>query len=353
MKIVTKYLGTTIIIYISLVLLLLLGLQAFIEFMREFPNIGTEHYGLKQVLIYVPLMLPSDVYQLFPMAGLLGCIIALGLLAAHSELIILRASGMSLTNITMAVTKAASLLIIIMFAVGEGLAPLAQRLAIKNKTIAMSGGQTLLTQQGTWIRSGNNFIHVGYVTKNNELQGITRYEFDTDCKLKTTSYAESGSYQDGKWLFKNIQQTIFTDDKTANATFPTQTWNLVLNSRLMGMAQIDPDQKSLPQLYSYIKYRKQNGLNATNYEFIFWQRIFTPLATLIMILLAVPFVFGPLRNTTTGLRMLVGVILGFSFYISNQFVGSISIVYQVAPIFAAIAPTLLFAIIGSIILYKT
>ena len=353
MKIITKYLGTTIIVYTSMVLLLLLGLQAFIEFMREFPNIGTEYYGIKQVLIYVPLMLPSDVYQLFPMAGLLGCIIALGLLAAHSELIILRTSGMSLANITIVVTKAAIVLITIMFAIGEGLAPLAQNLAIKNKTIAMSKGQTLLTQQGTWVRSDDNFIHVSFATKNNELQGITRYEFDANRQLKTASYAESGVYQNGKWLFKNIKQTIFTATKTTSATFPAQVWDLTLNSRLIGMAQIDPDQKSLLQLYSYINHRKQNGLNTISYEFIFWQRIFTPLATLIMILLAVPFVFGPLRNTTMGLRMLVGVMLGFGFYIFNQFVGSISIVYQIAPIFAAILPTLLFAIIGSIILVKT
>ena len=353
MKIITKYLGTTVITYILLVLLLLLGLQTFIEFTREIPNIGTGHYGLLQVLTYVPLMLPFDIYQFFPMAGLLGCVIALGLVASHSELIVMRAAGVSLTDITIIVAKASTILIIVMLIVGEGLAPLSQRVAIKKKTIAMSGGQTLLTHQGTWVRSGNNFIHVNFVSHNNELQGITRYEFSADRKLKIASYAKSGRHQNGKWIFKNIVQTTFADDQTSSATLPQQEWQLTLNPSLIGMAQIDPDQKSLPKLYSYIKYRNESGLNTKSYEFIFWQRVFAPLATLIMILLAIPFVFGPLRSATMGFRMLAGVMLGFGFYILNQFAGSMSIVYQVPPILAAILPTIIFMAIGKIMLFKT
>jgi len=351
-KIITKYLGTTIITYILLVMLLLLGLLAFIEFTREFSSIGTGSYGLLQVLAYVSLMLPSGVYLFFPMAGLLGCVIALGLLASHSELIIMRAAGVSLVNITVAIAKAAIILIIVMLVVGEVLAPIAQKIAIRQRTTAMSGGQALLTVQGTWVRSGSNYVHIDLVSGNRELHGITRYEFDGNHKLKTASFAESGAYQDGKWKFKNIVQTTFTDEKTTSATFPEQEWEIPLSRRLISMAHLDPDQESLLQLYSYIKHRKQSGLNTESYEFIFWQRVFAPLATLIMILLAIPFVFGPLRSTTMGLRMLVGVMVGFSFHILNQFVSSMSAVYQAPPMLAAILPTMLFAVIGGVLVFK-
>lgn len=352
MRIITKYLGTTVITYILLVMLLLFGLLAFIEFMREFSCIGTGYYGLLQVLAYVALMMPSGVYQFFPMAGLLGCVIALGLLAAHSELIVMRAAGISLVNITAAIAKAAIILIVIMLVIGEVLAPLAQKIAIKRKDMAMSSGQILLTRQGVWGRSGNNFIHIDQVSSDRELQGVTRYEFDGNRKLKTASFAETGAYKDGKWLFKNVVQTTFADEKTTNATFPEQQWELTLDRRLIGMAHIDPDQKSLPQLYSYIKHRKQGGLNTKDYEFIFWQRVFAPLATLIMILLAIPFVFGPLRSTTMGLRMLVGVMVGFGFHVLNQFVGPMSAVYQISPVLAAIIPTIMFAFVGGALLLK-
>lgn len=352
MRIITKYLGTTIITYILMVMLLLFGLHAFIEFMREFPNIGTGSYGVFQVLTFVPLMLPSDVYQFFPMASLLGCVIALGLLASHSELIVMRAAGVSLANVMLIVAKTAVILILVMLIVGEVVAPRAQRVAIRNKNIAMSGGQTLITQQGTWVRSGNNFLHIDYVVNEDELHGITRYEFAANGQLKAAHHAASGVYQNGKWVFKNIDQTVFADDRITNVSFPEQQWELMLNRRLMGMALIDPDQETLPQLYSYIKYRKQGGLNAVSYEFIFWQRVVAPLATLIMTLLAVPFVFGPLRSSSMGLRMLVGVMIGFGFYVLDHLVGSMSVVYQVSPMLAATLPTIIFMIIGSIMWFK-
>jgi lipopolysaccharide export system permease protein len=351
-RIITKHLGTTIIAYILLVILFLFGLQAFIEFMREFPQMGTGSYGLLRVLEYVPLMLPSDVYQFFPMAGLLGCVLALGLLASHSELIVMRASGLSLVDITLAIAKAAIALILVMLVVGEVLAPIAQKIAIRHKTKAMSDGQTIVTRQGIWMRSDNNFVHIDLVSGDSELQGITRYEFDANRKLKTASYAKSAIYQKGKWMFKDVVQTTIADDKTTSAVFPQQQWELTLSKSLIGMVHVDPDQKSLPQLYSYIKHRKQSGLNAEDYEFIFWQRVFAPLATLIMILLAIPFVFGPLRSVTMGLRMLVGVMVGFSFHILNQFVGPMSVVYQVPPMLAAILPIMIFTLIGGILLSK-
>ncbi len=352
MKIITKYIGITIITYILLVMLLLVGLLAFIEFTREFSNIGTGYYRLQQVLTYVSLTLPSGIYLFFPMAGLLGSVIALGLLASHGELIVMRAAGISLVNITVAATKAAIILIVAILAIGEVLAPIAQKIGMRQRTAAMSGGQTLFTVQGTWVRSGNNYIHIGCVLSNQELQAITRYEFDDNHKLKTASFAESGVYQDGKWRFKNIMQTSFADEKTTSSAFLEQDWELTLSRRLIGMARLDPAQESLPQLYSYIKHRKQSGLNIESYEFVFWQRVFAPFSTLIMILLAIPFVFGPLRSATMGLRMLVGVMVGFSFYILNQFVGSVSMVYQAPPILAAILPIVLFAVIGGVLVVK-
>jgi lipopolysaccharide export system permease protein len=216
----------------------------------------------------------------------------------------------------------------------------------------MNSGQALVTRQGTWVRSGDNFMRIDSISDSGELQGVTRYEFDTDRKLKIASYAETGSYQNGEWLFKNIVQTTFADEKTTSEVFLQQQWELVLNPRLIGMAHADPDQQSLPKLYSYIKHRKQSGLNAESYEIIFWQRVFAPLATLIMILLAVPFVFGPLRSATMGLRMLVGIMVGFGFHVLNQFVGPMSVVYQVPPMLAAILPILIFMGIGGALLSK-
>ena len=353
MKIITKYISVTIITYVSLVMLFLFGLQMFIEFVREFPNIGEGGYGLYQVLIYVLLMLPYDIYQFFPMACLLGSVIALGLLASHSELIVMRAAGMSLVNISVAVVKAAIVLLVIMILLGEVLSPIAQSTAARIKTKAISGGQALLTQQGVWLYNNHNFININSVSNTKELRGITRYQFGEGLKLQTASYAQSGVYTDGHWVFSNVVQTKFNDAAITSSSFSEQQWPLAFSPKLIGATHVDTDQKSLFELRSYIKHRMRSGLDVSNYEFDFWQRVFAPLATLVMILLAIPFIFGPLRSTTMGLRMLVGVMTGFGFYMLHQFVGPMSVVYQIPPLWAAISPSLIFAVIGIGILFKT
>ena len=345
MNIINKYIGKILASVIILVILVLAGLEAFIEFSREFPDMGSGAYGLLQVLSYVPMILPSDVYQLFPMAGLLGSIIGLGLLATNSELIVMRANGISIIKITWAVLKIALIITFFMVIIGEIVGPQLQHMAAVNKTTALSQGQTFLSRQGIWIRYKNNFIHIEKMIKDH-VDTITKYSFDDQDHLQLVSTAKSGDYINDKWIFKQVKQTEFLPNQTKSAQFDTQEWGINLSPQVLGLTMVDTDQSSLPELYQYIKSRKQSGLNPTHYEFIFWQRSFQPLATLVMIILAVPFVFGPLRTATMGLRMLAGVITGFGFHILNQFLGPLSVVYQVPPIIAALAPSLFFAALG-------
>lgn len=352
MNILTKYISKTIVTYVFLVVFILIGIEIFIEFTREFRDIGTGDYGILQVLIYVPMMLPLDIYQLFPMAGLLGSIIALGLLASHSELIVVRASGMSITEITIAVMKASIMLIFVIMILGEVIAPFSQHQAVINKATQMSSGQALVTRQGIWVRRGMNFIHINQILPEGKLQGITRYLFNDQHQLKLASYAKEGIYQHGQWLFKDVAQTNFGINTTASSHFANQQWEFTLKPKLLGISITDTNQRSLVELLAYIKYRQQSGLGVQNYQFAFWQRVFQPLASLVMILLAIPFVFGPLRGVTMGLRLVTGMMVGFGFYLLNQFAGPMSVVYQVPPILAALLPTVLFAGIGGFLLMK-
>lgn len=354
------YLGKIVIGAIFLVVLILLGFEAFIEFTREFPDIGNGSYGLPQVLAYVPMILPTDVYQLFPMAGLLGCVIGLGLLASHSELIVMRAAGVSVAHITLTVLKAAVLLSIVVLFMGEIVAPFLQHKATVSKAEAISGGQAMLTRQGIWLKDRNNFVHVQSVSSYEHLHGITRYSFDEENQLQLLSFAASADYEDGQWVFRDIVQTDLsaandnnkTNNKVTTTHFAEQRWGLQLKPRLLDLTSMSAEQKSLPELSRYIKSLKQSGLNAASYEFGFWQRVFQPLTILVMIVLAIPFVFGPLRTATMGLRMLIGTMVGFVFYIFNQFIGPFSIVYQIPPLIAALSPTVIFAICGWILLRK-
>ncbi len=348
MKILDRYLISTVIEATLLALLVLLGVQSFITFIGELSDIGTKDYGISQALLYAALQLPSNIYQFFPMAGLIGSMMGLGRLASRSELIAMRAAGVSISQVMAAVIKAAVLMLIIMTLIGEWLGPHAQQYAEKHKAVAMSGGQALGTQQGVWVRDGDNFIHIGVVMHGGRLQDITRYEF-VNHHLVIASHADFGQFYHGQWHFEQVMESHIDTTKVTSRVLPTQVWNVSFDPRLLNLAVVDPEHQSLPKLYAYVRYLKDTDQSSNQSDFVFWKRIFQPLATLVMICLSVPFIFSPLRSTTMGFRILLGVVVGFGFYMLNEFFGPLSMVFQLPPILAAATPAILFTIGGSIL----
>lgn len=351
MTILNKYIGMTIIGSILMVLLTLIGIESFLELASELKDVGKGNFHFWHALMTVPLILPTDLYELFPMAALIGSLIGLGKLANQSELIVMSAAGMSKWQVIFCMLQAALLLLVVISLVGEGLAPIAQKLAKDTKTIAVSSGKTLKTASGVWFRDGSNFIFVKEIVAGNRLQDITRYKLGNDNRLIMVSHAETGEYQHAGWYFHQVKQSLLFDDHIKSATFSSQHWDINVDKRLLGISNMRPDQMTLPKLYAYIHYRQQNDLGAGLYEFAFWKRLMQPVATLVMIFLAVPFIFGPLRTVSMGLRVVTGVIVGFSFYILNQFFGPISQVYQIPAMLAALLPTITFAILGTFLLF--
>ena len=354
MKILARYLATNIITTILMVILVLIGVEILIQLSQEFPDIGSGNYNLFHAVVYVFMLLPIAIYQFFPMAGLLGCLIGLGLLASRSELIVMRAAGVSITRITATVLMAALAIMLLALFLGEVIGPSLQRTATEYKASAISGGQAIRTIHGTWLRHNNNFIHIESILPHGKLKNVSRYQFDDQHNLLATSHAQEGVYsQQHKWLFKNIVTSKFTPNKITSHHYVQQQWQLKINPHLLGLINVDTDERSLPQLHAYIKYLQHSGFKTIQYDFIFWQRLLQPIATLVMILLAIPFIFGPLRTVPMGLRILTGTIIGLAFFILNQFAGPMSMVYAVPPIIAASLPTILMAILGGIILART
>jgi lipopolysaccharide export system permease protein len=350
--ILNKYIGTTMIKAIGIIILALLSLKIFITLSSEISDIGNGNYGIMHALVYVMLLLPTDIYQFFPMAGLLGSLLGLGLLASHSELIVMRAAGVSLISITRVVMISSGIILIIAIIFGEIIGPNTQRIATKYKADALSKGQTLRTNKGTWVRNQRDFIHIEAIPSYGHLENITRYQFDIDNNLITSSFAARADYQNGTWIFGNITESRLNKQQITTAYHGMQDWSFSVDPRLLGTTEIETNQKTLPQLHSHINYLRSNNLNANRYEFAMWQRFFQPLAALVMILLAVPFIFGPLRSATMGLRMLSGAVVGLGFYMLNQFSGPISMVYEFPAFFAAGLPTLVMAGFGTFLLVR-
>lgn len=348
--IISRYIAKQVLGSILIVLLLLVGIQSFIQLAAQLQDVGKGDYGLGQAFLFVPLMLPSDIYLLFPMAALIGSLIGLGRLAQYSELTVMRASGVSKAQVVRSVLIMASVLLILMTLIGELLGPFTRDIALNMKNEALSGGQTLSTKDGTWVRDHRDFLHIRNVLSADRIAGITRYSFDNDHHLVIASYSKEGKYADGRWTFYDVDESHFSPNHVQKQHYKELQWSFTVDPVHLGLQEVDPNQMNLVQLKDYIHFRKHGGLGLGIFEFVFWKRIFTPLSALVMILIAVPFIFGPLRSRPMGVRILSGIVAGFVFYILNQFLGPFSLVFEFPPIFAAAAPMVLFAMVGSYLL---
>lgn len=351
MKILHSHLQKNIVTMTGLVVLIMAGLESFIAFVGQLESIGTQDYGVLQAFVYVMLSLPHDVYPLFPAAVLVGSLIGLGRLASQSELIVMRAAGVSKAQMTVSVLRSAIIMLICAIIIGEWLGTELKDFANNYKNQAVTGKPPSANKWTIWIRDKDDFIFINKATPTGELTKIIRYQFDHG-RLVSASFAKSAVYTNGHWIFKNISETIFSPERVIVRHYRQQEWPVSFNYKLLSLKNILPDQTSLVDLFHYIEHLKSVGLSASVYEFNFWKRIFQPFITLVMIGLAVPFIFGPLRSTTMGFRILIGVVIGFGFYTLNDFLGPFSLVYQVPPLWAATIPLILFALVDAILLWR-
>lgn len=346
MTLLERYIAKTVLAAIALVTLMLAGLQVFILFVNQLDDLGRGDFGIAQAAFFVLLQMPYQVYLFFPLASLLGCLAGLGIMANHRELIVMRAAGMSIAQISFAVLKAAVLVIILVTVIGETLVPRLARIASDHKMQAMSGGQALRTASGVWLRYQNDFITVGSVLADDTLENVYQFRFDATHHMRLARKIAHLSYINQRWEADDVAETQLNGDHTETRQVKHMAWDVSVKPAILGASSNEPDQMTLHELRQYLRAQQRSHQTASGYQLAYWQRLFQPLTTVVMMILAIPFIFGPLRSSTMGSKLLVGATVGFGFHIINQFFGPVSQVYQLPPVIAALGPTLVFALLG-------
>jgi len=347
----TLYISKTLFLTILLAIVLLVGLEFIFSFVNETRYVGKGDYTLSLALVYVILLLPQQISEMFPMAALVGTLLGLGWLASRSELIVMQAAGLSIADIIKMVLKVAVIWVLFIWVLGEVLAPYFDGIAHDKKTIAMSRGQAIRTNHGVWLRDGQDFIHIEKIDSNRELTGVTRYQFDENLHLMKTTIAQKAIFDEDGWHFYKVDETEFLPQRIVHQWSEQQNWINPIAPEILQVIHVkETDELSLLELWKTMNYRLSNNLDAKAYQLAFWQKLFQPLAILVMMFLAIPFVFGSLRNATMGFRLLIGVLIGFSFYTLNQLFGPLSQVYAIPPVIAAMLPILLFLLVGLFLL---
>lgn len=353
MKIITSYLWKTLLGTILLAVFLVFGIELIFSLVSDIRLVGKGGYTVWHMLMFNVLSMPQDLYQMFPMAALIGTLMGLGVLANHSELIVIRAAGVSIKQIIGIVLKLSLILAMLVWVLGEWVAPVADKIVQTQKALILSGGQTLKTEYGVWLRDDNRFIHIHSVNTDGRLQGITCYEFDKNLALEKASKASYADYHHDHWVLHAVEETIFEDSLIKTMHYEKMDWYSSIEPnilRIVGTKHLD--ELSLVGLWRAMQYRMQNNLDYKAYQLALYQKILQPISVIVMMFLAVPFVFGPLRSATQGLKLVIGMVVGFLFYTINDLFGPLTLVYQIHPLVGASLPMLLFLALGLYILKR-
>ncbi len=331
---------------IGLMLLLILSVELFFNFVSEVKQLGIGEYGLWEALLYLGVSLPGHLLRLFPMAALVGTLMGLNRLASHSELIAMQAAGVSIAGLVRMILSFGFVLVLVVGGIGEFLVPGWDEYAQQKKAFYLSSGQAIQTENGTWLRDGLDFI---YMKKNQ----ITLYQLDQDFQLKEAAIAQTMDYRHHQWILSGLSKTQFFSDHTEVKKESKAIWHSQLNPEVLKITTHEViEQLSIRDLWRLMQFRKQAGLEVSPTAFMFWNKVLQPVTTLVMMFLGIPFIFGPLREASTGLRLLIGILLGFIFHLFNASFGPFIIVYALPAWIGVVFPTVFFLGIG-IYLYRS
>jgi len=370
-----RYLSREIAAATAFVAFALLALFSFFDLVNEIEEVGAAGYQLAQAFGYVALSLPSRAYELAPIAALIGTIYALSKLAANSEFTIMRVSGMSTWRLAACVMRVGLVLVALTYLLGEVVAPPAERLAQRAKLQATGATLSQQFRSGVWVRDAVRdtaghverlrFVNVREVRPDGSTKGWRIFEFDRDFRLLSISTAQSGTYvpgdAGGNWRLVDLVQTRVPEVVAADTAptalrtqivrEPQRMWTSELTPEIFGVVLVKPERMAAYKLAQYVRHLADNQQDTGVYEIAFWNKVFYPLAILVMMALALPFAYLHVRAGSVSLKIFSGVMIGVGFYMLNKLFAHLGVLHTWPPIVIAALPSLVVLSVALAALY--
>ena len=343
MRVIRRYLAAEITTSTFLVFAALLMLFAFLDLIHELGELGKGSYRLPHIVAYVLLSMPGHVYELFPIAALIGTLFALAQLVASSEYTVMRVSGVSIPRMAFTLVEVGLLFSLLTLIIGEFVAPPAERAAQQLRAKAITGVIAQEFRSGVWVKDERQFVNIAQVLPDSVLQGIRIYEFDPEYRLRRISLARRGDFvNDNLWRLRDVVQTDFATDRTTVNRIAETEWRSVIDPRLLSVLLVVPEQMSAWNLYFYVQHLRENNQQTSRYEIAFWNKLIYPLAVLVMMVLALPFAYYQRRAGGVGGKVFAGIMLGIGFVMLGRLFTYLGLLRDWPPFWSAFLPTLLF-----------
>jgi lipopolysaccharide export system permease protein len=343
MKVYRRYLAREIFSSVMLVLAAFLMLFAFFDLINELESLGKGSYQLRHMMLFVLLTQPGHIYELMPIAVLIGTLYALTMLARHSEITVLRASGLSTASLLATLAQLGMAFVLLTFVVGDFIAPPAERAAKELRLQATSQVVGQEFRSGLWVKDDQSFINVRVVRPDTSLEGVRIYEFDRKQVLRSISEARRGEYlPPGRWRLTDVMQTRFEGERAQVTHAAEAVWQSAINPEILGVLLVMPERMSVASLFRYIQHLRENQVKTQRYEIAMWKKLAYPLAALVMMALALPFAYLQDRMGAVSVKVFAGIMLGIAFHMLNGLFSNLGAINSWPPFFSAITPSALF-----------
>ncbi len=384
MKILQRYFAVSIFQAVAFVLLAFLALNAFFDLTGQLTMVGNNGYGVQHVLLYVLLRVPYHVYEVMPIAALIGTIYTMAQFAASSEFTIMRASGMSTRQAAWMLTKIGAVLVLVMFIFGELIAPrtapVAERMRLSARGSTISQGFV----SGMWTKdvvrtdgvagkvAGSRFFNVRQFSNDGKLIDVRLYEFDTSFRMRSLITAARGTYKgDNTWRLEEVTETIFSNsapegaagaagaanygqDTSSVATRKLDGMDLIseITPKIISVSASDPDRMSANELAVYARHLSENKQENERFKIAFWKKLFDPLAIFVLMALALPFAYLQTRSGGVSIKIFAGIMIGVGYMLMNSLFAHLGLLSKMPAVLTALAPSLVFLGLALVALWR-
>ena len=305
---------------------------------------------------YAGLRAPQIAATFLPFSVLLGTLIMLATLNQNSEIISMKAAGLSAHQILAPLVVAALGVSVLSFVFNE-------RIVVRS-TAALSAWQAvdygpIPTDSGVkanpWVRDGNNLVNVAIVAGRGTAVQLRKVEIYNriNNSLTTIVQAPKGHYDaaNKSWVLENARQ--FDVARGTMRDVGTVRFGRDIRPDQFTLAKVDPDALTFTELQAAITDLRDAGRPTAELEGNLWHKIAGPLSAMLMPILGSVAAFGLARSGQLFLRAVMGMALGFAYFVADNFWLAMGSLGAYPPLLAAWSPFFLFLLVGETVLFRT
>lgn len=380
LKVLSRYVKINALLAIIAAVIGLWALQLVFSYLSELDSLD-DSYTMAEAIKYIFYRSPYFLEQFMPTGALLGAVVGLGLLANNSELVVMRAAGVSVYRIVGWVLQPALIFVILALIINQFVLPYSNQLA---KAINSEDNSSLVTSvRGYWTvqprfeettdgktkADGSDILYIDYADVKGNIGQVKRWHLDNNGNLQTAIHAEGGQYIGREalatasskpseqyryeWQLNNMTKlSINQGFESSQAISPSDTLSLPFAPESIYLLTRQAEDLSLTQLYKHRQFMRQQGTRSLSHELAFWQKLLSPLSILSLVIVACSFVFGSLRTHSLGLRIVVALLFGLLFSYMQDLVGFVSLATGFSPLLMVILPIIASAVLGGYLLKR-